>query len=473
MSKKPCCWNESPIARRGFLKSALSSAALAGPGLRGALVLAAEQNGAGLLAPRPAHHTAKARNLIVIFLTGGFSHVDTFDYKPTLNKYHGTPFPSFGLRSNETGERPLLGSPFRFRQCGASGLWVSELFPHLGALADDLCVIRSLHTDIVEHFQAVLAMHTGSATVPLPSLGAWLSFGLGTDNASLPSYMVLCEHMPYAGSQVWDSNFLPPIHQGVRIVPGAEPIPDLRPEEQSLSLEALERMMLRDVNERHIALHPDNGDLRARIASFDVAQGMMREAAEVLDAGRETQATLEAYGVSAGDTKSFAYQCLVARRLVEKGVRVVELIDTGSSDNWDAHGNMQDHRPKALRVDRAIAALIKDMKARGLFDSTLIAICTEFGRTPWTDASGTQGRNHYAKAFTALLAGGGVKGGCTFGETDDWGASIIADPVHVHDYHATILHLMGIDHTRLVYRYAGRDFRLTDVDGNVIKAILS
>jgi hypothetical protein len=200
---------------------------------------------------------------------------------------------------------------------------------------------------------------------------------------------------------------------------------------------------------------------------------MMQEAPEVLDAGRETRATLASYGVAAGDKTSFGYQCLIARRLIERGVRVVELIDTGSNNNWDAHGNMQDHRPKALRVDRAIAALFADLKARGLFDSTLIAICTEFGRTPWTDSTGTQGRNHYAKAFTALLAGGGVKGGCAYGQTDELGANIVADPVHVHDYHATILHLMGIDHTRLVYRYAGRDFRLTDVDGNVIKAILS
>jgi hypothetical protein len=259
----------------------------------------------------------------------------------------------------------------------------------------------------------------------------------------------------------------------VRIVPGPQPIPDLRPREQSLSLEALERMMLRDVNERHIATRPGNADLRARIATYDVAAGMMREAPEVLDAERETDATLQSYGVSSGDTTSFGYQCLVARRLIERGVRVVELIDTGSNNNWDAHGNMQEHRPKALRVDRAIAALIKDLKARGLFDSTLVAICTEFGRTPWTDATGTQGRNHYAKAFTALLAGAGVKGGCTYGKTDDFGADIVENPVHVHDYHATILHLMGIDHTRLVYRYAGRDFRLTDVDGNVIKAILS
>jgi hypothetical protein len=469
----PSSWNGSKIGRRGFLKSTASVAVMSGSGMQGMLLRAAEQNGGGLLAPRPAHHEARARNLIVIFLTGGFSHVDTFDYKPALNQRNGEPVPSFGLRSDETGKRPLLGSPFRFRPCGASGLWVSELFPHLGALADDLCVIRSLHTDIVEHFQAVLAMHTGSATVPLPSLGAWLSFGLGTYNASLPSYVVLCEHMPYAGSQVWDSNFLPPIHQGVRIVPGPEPIPDLRSQAQSVRLEELERLMLRDLNERHAAVHPGNDDLRARIATFDVARGMMREAPEVLDTRRETTATLESYGIAKSDTTSFGYQCLIARRLVERGVRVVELIDSGSNNNWDAHGNMQEHRPKAIRVDRAIAALIKDLKARGLFDSTLVAICTEFGRTPWTDSTGTQGRNHYAKAFTALLAGAGVKGGCAYGRTDELGINIVENPVHVHDYHATILHLMGIDHTRLVYRYAGRDFRLTDVDGNVIKAILS
>ena len=231
-------WNGSAIGRRGFLKSAGLGRGDRRPGpARAALVRAAEQNGggpAGTQAGPPRRR--RPENLIVIFLTGGFSHVDTFDYKPALNTYHGKPVPSFGLRSDETGKRPLLGSPFRFRQCGESGLWISELFPHLGTLADDLCVIRSLHTDIVEHFQAVLAMHTGSATVPLPSLGAWLSYGLGTFNASLPSYMVLCEHMPYAGSQVWDSNFLPPIHQGVRIVPGPEPIPDLRPQAQSVSL---------------------------------------------------------------------------------------------------------------------------------------------------------------------------------------------------------------------------------------------
>jgi hypothetical protein len=350
---------------------------------------------------------------------------------------------------------------------------ISDLFPHLGTMADELCVIRSLHTDIVEHFQAVLAMHTGSATVPMPSLGAWLSYGLGTFNPDLPAYVVLCERLPYAGSQVWDSSFLPPLHQGVRIVSGPEPIPDLRPPAQPATLSDLEERMLRDVNEFHAAHRPEDAEIRARTETFAVARGMMRAAPEALDVRGEATATLDAYGIAEGDMVSFGYQCLIARRLIERGVRVVELIDTGSNDNWDAHGNMQEHRPKAQRVDRAIASLLKDLKQRGLLSQTLVAICTEFGRTPWTDSPQSKGRNHYAKAFTALLAGAGVRGGLAFGATDEFGINIVANPVHVHDYHATILHLMGIDHTRLIYRYAGRDFRLTDVDGQVVVPVLS
>ena len=372
----------------------------------------------------------------------------------------------------KSGSRPLLGSPFRFQRCGDSGLLISELFPCLGSMADELCVIRSMHTDIVEHFQAVLAMHTGSATVPLPSLGAWISHGLGTFNPNLPSHIVLCEHLPYAGSQVWDSSFLPPIHQGVRIIPGAEPIPDLHPPDRPASALELERLLLEQVNHDHARARGDDRELTARMSSFDTARGMIREAPDVLNVQAEPARTRALYGVSDGDTASFGYQCLIARRLVERGVRVVELIDTGSSNNWDAHGDMQEHRPKAARVDRAIAALIKDLKQRGLLDQTLLAICTEFGRTPWTDGPAAKGRNHYAKAFTAILAGAGVKGGHAHGATDEFGINIISDPTHVHDYHATILHLMGIDHTRLVYRYAGRDFRLSDVDGKVIRAVL-
>lgn len=459
-------------ARRQFLQAAAAAATT--PWLNHArLALAAESLGGGLLAPRPTHHEAKAKHLIVIFLTGGFSHVDTFDGKPRLNREHGKPVPSFGLRQDESGKRPLLGSPFRFQRCGQSGLLISELFPCLGEVADDLCVIRSLHTDIVEHFQAVLAMHTGSATLPLPSLGAWLSYGLGTFNPNLPSHVVLCEHLPYAGSQVWDSSFLPPIHQGVRIVPGPDPIPDLHPPARSATLREMERLLLEEVNRDHALARHSDAELAARSATFDTARGMIHEAPELLDVRGESAAIRSLYGVPEGDNTSFAYQCLIARRLVEHGVRTIELFDTGSSNNWDAHGDMQAHRPKAARVDRAIAALIRDLKQRGLLQETLLAICTEFGRTPWTDGPGAKGRNHYAQAFSALLAGAGVRGGSTYGATDDYGINIIANPAHVHDYHATILHLMGIDHTRLVYRYAGRDFRLTDIAGNVIRPILS
>jgi hypothetical protein len=445
--------------------------AAGGLGLRGALSLAAELNGGHPLAPKASHFPARAKQLVMIFLTGGFSHVDTFDPKPRLNSEHGKIVSAAGLR--ETSKLPLLASPFKFTASGKSGLWISELFPHLQGVADDLGVIRTLHTDIVEHFQATLAMHTGSATVPLPSLGSWLSYGLGTLNPNLPSYVVLAEHLPYAGAQVFDSNFLPPHHQGVRLLPGDKPIEDLEPPSRPVTLRQLEEVMLRDVNELHASLRPGDLSLRARIETFDTARGMMLEAPRVFDLASEPAATLERFGFQRGDNRSFGWQCLMARRLIERGVRVVELIDTGSSNNWDAHGDMEEHRPKASRVDKAIAALIVDLKERGLFGETLIMICTEFGRSPWSNDANGKGRNHWAQAFTSLLAGAGVKGGTAYGETDEYGATIVSQPVHVHDYHATVLHLMGIDHTRLTYRYAGRDFRLTDVGGNVVGDILA
>jgi hypothetical protein len=455
------------LKRRDFLKCCAGGTA----GLYPALALAARVHRASVQAPETTHFPPKARHLIFVFLTGGFSHVDTFDHKPRLAADHGRIVPSVDLRGNS--RQPLMGSPFRFRPHGQSGLVISELFPHLATVADDLCVIRSLCTDIVEHFQATLAMHTGSATVPMPSIGSWLSYGLGTRNPNLPPYVVLAEHLPYAGGQVWDSSFLPPVHQGVRVVPGPEPIPDLRPAARSVALQELEQIMLRDVNRLHAEARPGDLNLRARQNSFETARGMMRAAPEVFDLRGETDATLRLYGVQRGDNRSFAWQCLMARRLIERGVRTVELIDTGAGDNWDAHGDMQAHRPKAGRVDQPIAALIMDLKRRGLFDETLLACCTEFGRTPWTDAPGTRGRNHYAQAFAGFLAGAGVRGGMTHGETDQYGIRIVADRCHVHDLHATVLHLMGIDHTRLTYRYAGRDFRLTDVHGTVARRILS
>lgn len=454
--------------RREFLARS-SAAGLAGLALRPMLSRAAEANSGGPLAPKPGHFEAKAKRLVFVFLTGGFSHVDTFDPKPKLAADSGKTVGAESLRDVTT--QPLLGSPFQFLPRGQSSLPISELFPRLSEVADELCVIRSLHTDIVEHFQATLAMHTGSATVPMPSIGCWLSYGLGTFNPNLPPYIVMAEHTPYAGAQVWDNNFLPPYHQGVRIVPGDDPIGDLRSPAKSGSLAELERLMLRDVNDLHAAARPGDLNLKARMHSFEVARGMMREAPEAFDLGRETAATLAAYGSQPADKTSFSAQCLLARRLLERGVRVVELIDSGSHDNWDAHGDMQQHRQKAARVDQPLAALLRDLRRRGLLDDTLVAICTEFGRTPWSDNG--KGRNHWHRAFTCLLAGAGVKGGMAFGETDEYGIHVASDPCHVNDYHATILHLMGIDHERLTYRYAGRDFRLTDVAGRVLVPILS
>jgi Protein of unknown function (DUF1501) len=460
---------ELSMDRRSFLKCC----AAGGVGLYPHLALAATINGGQPLAPQLTHVPARAKNLIVIFLTGGVSHVDTFDYKPRLEKDHGKKV--FGRDLRDENDRPyyLIRSPFQFTARGQCGLMVSELFPHLGALADELCVVRTLHTDILEHFQATLAMHTGSATVPMPSLGSWLSYGLGTFNRNLPPYVILAEHMPYAGAQNWDSSSLPPLHQGVRLLPGREPIPDLRPAAPSITLQQLEQIMLRDVNELHSRQRPEDAKLQARTQSFETARGMMREAPEVFDLAGESEATLSRYGVPGGDNRSFAWQCLIARRLVERGVRVVELIDTGSNNNWDAHGDMQEHRGKARRVDQALAALIGDLKQRGLLEETLVVGCTEFGRTPWGATPDDKGRNHHARAFSGFLAGAGVKGGATYGETDDYGIAIASHPCHVHDFHATILHVMGVDHKKLTYRYAGRDFRLTDVHGNVIREILA
>lgn len=460
-----------PFSRRSFLRGCLP--VLGGTALAHRLAQAAVLGDGRLLAPTALHHAPRAKQLVLVFLTGGFSHLDTFDPKPALNRMHGQPIPAFGLRADEARPLPLLGSKYAFAPGGDSGLLISDLFPNLRRLADELCVIRSLHTDIVEHFQATLAMHTGSATVPLPSIGAWLTYGLGTLNRNLPGYVVLAEHLPYAGAQVWDSNFLPPEHQGVRLVPGDHPIADIAPLPRPVTLRELEERMLREVNERHADLRDADQNLRARLASFVTARGMMREAPEVFDLQRESDRVLEGYGITRGDQRSFAWQCLVARRLVERGVRVVELIDTGSHDNWDSHGDMETHRPKALRVDQALAALLSDLRARGLLEETLVAICTEFGRTPWSDGGNGKGRNHYAKAFSSLLVGAGIRGGMTYGATDDYGANIVSNPCHVHDYHATILHLLGIDHERLTYRYGGRDFRLTDVAGNVVRAILT
>jgi hypothetical protein len=283
---------------------------------------------------------------------------------------------------------------------------------------------------------------------------------------------VLAPELPYAGSQVWSSDFLPGCHQGMRVLAGAEPVPDLARRSPSPQVQEMELSLLDKINRRHQQRFPTNPDLAARIKSYETAFGMQMEMPDVLDLSKETDATLALYGLERGSTKGFAWQCLVARRMAERGVRVVELFDVGSNTNWDSHNNIDDHVALARNVDRPIAALVADLKQRGLLDETLIVGCSEFGRTPWQDLT-PRGRGHHSRCFTCFLVGGGVKGGFSFGVSDEYGDAPAQDPVHVHDFHATILHLMGLDHTRLTYRYSGRDFRLTDVYGEVVSPVIA
>jgi hypothetical protein len=368
--------------RRHFLEMAAAGMVLSAADLRHALAAAADLGGGQLLAPRPTHFAPRARRVVFLFMNGGFSHVDTFDYKPELQKNHNGKVaaeePLFEF------EGRLIASPFAFERVGQSGLWVSEIFPHFKKVMDDVCVIRTLHSEILQHTQASLQMHTGSASVTMPSVGSWISYGLGTFNRNLPSHVVLASKDPYAGAQSWDNSFLPPEHQGVRIIPGDDPIPNLRSSASSVTLQELEQLMLSDLNRKHADFRPADSRLPARDESFRVAQGMMRVAPPLLDVSTEAPSTLETYGVKSDDRTSFAYQCLVTRRLIESGVRVVEVVDSGGgTNNWDAHADVQDHRRNAAGVDQALKAFITDLKERGLLDDTLVVISTEFGRTPW------------------------------------------------------------------------------------------
>ncbi len=413
------------------------------------------------LAPKPPHFPGKAKRVIFLYLSGGVSHVDTFDHKPRL-------FADGGKRLNN---RTYLRPSWEFKRRGKCGTEVSDLFPHLGECVDDICVIRSMHGDHTDHFQATLGVHTGSVTVARPSLGSWISYGLGTENRNLPSFVVLAPHLPYAGSQVWASDFLPGCHQGTRVLAGLEPIPDLVRRGPSERVQELELGLLDRINQLHGQSRPADPLLAARVKSFKTAFRMQKAMPEVLDLSKETDTTLELYGLKRGGTAGFGWQCLVARRMVEAGVRFIELIDTGAANNWDSHNDMAAHAPLAKNVDQPIAGLLKDLKQRGLLADTLVVWTSEFGRTPHMD--GPKGRGHQAAAYSSWLAGGGVKGGYVHGNSDDYGAKVAADGVHVHDFHATILHLLGFDHERLTYRHGGRDFRLTDVSGTVVKELLA
>ena len=459
-------------SRRGFVQSAVAGSLLM-PGILSELLA---QDSADPLAPRAPHFPAKAKSVIFLFMSGGVSHVDSFDPKPKLIADHGkqVTFDHPETKNRPGYEKLFLKRPnWKFAPRGKSGTEISDLFPHIAGQADDIALIRSMHTSHSNHFNATLGMHTGSFAFARPSLGSWVSYGLGTPNKNLPSFLVLASEMPYAGTQVWASDFLPGAHQGTRVVPGAEPVANLARRVPTTAQQRLELDALAAFNESHRATRTDEPQLAARIKSFETAFGMQAEMPAALDLAKESDATLNLYGLKRGVTSGFGWQCLVARRLVERGVRFVELIHTGSSGNWDSHGNMADHGRLAQQVDQPIAGLLQDLKRTGLFEDTLVVWTTEFGRTPFNNTADNPGREHHNWAFSSWLAGAGVKRGIVHGSTDEHGMKPAEKPVHVHDFHATILHLMGLDHTKLTYRHGGRDYRLTDVSGNVAKEVLA
>ena len=417
------------------------------------------------LRPRDPHFAPKAKQVIFLFMTGGVSHVDTFDPKPFLREHHDEPFGK---------NRVYKGADWEFRRYGQSGTEVSDLFPEIGKVVDEIAVIRSMKNINGDHFGATLGIHTGSATFNRPSIGSWVSYGLGTFNQNLPSFMVIAPEIPYAGGQVWGSDFLPVLHQGTRILPGSEPISHMsrrtHAEQQRTELDLLEYF-----NRQHLEGREQDSNLAARIKSFETAFGMQAEAPEAFDLTAETDATLKMYGLERGNTESFGWQCIVARRLVERGVRFVELIDGGTmlDKNWDSHAKMANYNRLARNVDQPIGALIRDLKSRGMLDETLVVWATEFGRTPTCPSPGAEGRGHHARVYSSWLAGGGVRGGTVYGSSDEVGFDVAEKPVTVHDFQATILDRLGIDHERLTYRHAGRDYRLTDVHGHVVRDILT
>jgi hypothetical protein len=417
------------------------------------------------LAPRATHFPGKAKRVIFLFMTGGVSHVDSFDPKPDLTK---------AAADGKKGPRdvPFMGSPWGWKRYGKTGVEVGDLFPHMGGIVDDLCVIRSMTGDHNDHFQATMGVHTGSVTVKRPSIGSWVSYGMGTENRNLPSFVVLAPFLPYAGAQVWSSDFLPGAHAGTRITGGATPVADLQRRAPTEKAQQLELDLLARYNKIHQRSRPGDPALAARIKSFETAFGMQSDMPQIFDFSKETDATLQLYGLKRGQNSGFAWQCLVARRMAERGVRFIELIDTGSNKNWDFHSNLTGMTKLAESVDLPIAGLVKDLKSRGMLDDTLVVWTTEFGRTPWGSPE-SKGREHYNKVYSSWLAGGGIKPGVVYGASDELGVKIAQDEVHVHDFHATILHCLGFDHTRLTYRHAGRDFRLTDVHGNVLKSLLA
>ena len=434
-----------------------------------------------LLAPRPGHFPAQAKNVIFLMMNGGPSQVDTFDYKPMLEKYAGQPLPPGKKYINSGGRKVGYLTPaFRkFRPGGQSGLLISDFFPMIREHADKMAVIRSCHTDSHAHGSALVAMNTGKTFIGRPSLGSWAVYGLGNENQNLPGYVVILDKRggPISGQPNWSSGFISAGYQGTLFRPTGNPILDLegpdylrgKPQREQLDL-------LARLNHEHLESRPGGQELAARTASYELAYRMQSEAPEAVDLATETAATKRLYGIDEQPTDEFGRNCLVARRLVERGVRFVQLYSGGGhlDDTWDAHVSIEaNHSRHAAEIDKPVSALLTDLQARGLLDSTLVVWGGEFGRMPFSEGRGEQGRNHNPYGFSMWLAGGGIKGGMAYGETDEFGFEAVSDKVHLNDIHATILHALGLNHELLTYFHEGREQRLTDVGGRVVKDVFA
>lgn len=468
----------SYITRRQMLsRSAVGFGSLALASLVGQPSPAIAAGGTDPLAARPPHFAARAKRIIFLFMKGGPSHLDTFDPKPLLARDDGKPLPFAKPRVQFAATGNLLKSPWTFQQYGESGTWVSQLFPHVAQRVDDLCFIHSVHGTNPAHGGAVLKLHTGSDNFVRPSMGSWVSYGLGTDNADLPAFVTICPTLAHGGINNWGSAFLPAVYQGTPL--GNASVPSDKAQVRYIQNTRLPRDVqrlqldhLRDMNRDHQSHSGPEASLEARINSFELAFRMQTEMPRVEDLSQESAATMALYGMDVPVTANFGRMCLLARRFAENGVRFVQVTHSDSNVQWDQHSNLKNgHEKNAKEVDRPIAGLLYDLKARGLLEDTLVWWGGEFGRTPTVE--GSNGRDHNPEGFTMWLAGGGAKPGFHYGSTDDYGFYAAENKVHIHDLHATILHLLGLNHERLTYRYAGRDFRLTDVEGNVVNEIIA
>ncbi|MBL8827995.1 MAG: DUF1501 domain-containing protein [Planctomycetaceae bacterium] len=436
------------------------------------------------LAVKPTHHAPKAKRVIFLFMQGGPSQVDSFDYKPLLDKEDGKQFAFDDARvvantgKKGTNQR-IMKALWKFKQHGQTGRWISDLFPETARHADDLCVVRSLHTEGVAHGPSTLFLHCGSTNTIRPSMGSWITYGLGTENQNLPGFVSIAPSPGNGGPRNYGNAFLPAVFQGTAVGKagfGADKalIRNLANGEYSREEQLRQLDLLRELNAEQLRAHPGDAELDAIINSYELAWRMQTNVPDVLDLSKESPDTLAMYGIDQPETEAYGKQCLMARRLCEQGVRYIQVThgDASANPRWDQHSNMPKHAEHAKSVDKPIAGLLADLKQRGLLEDTIVWWGGEFGRTPYAQANGT-GRDHNPGGFSMWLTGGGIKSGIAYGETDEFGHAAIVDKVHMHDLHATILWLLGIDHEKLTYRYAGRDFRLTDVHGHVVKGIMA